>query len=178
MPPSSSTRAKTKASERKPTESDTFQEDVMVTLVSLVTPAKGESNEDKMVLKSSVTGINNKTTKKRPASPCNGAARPLPVMEHTCSRVHASLLPQTRSPARSQLQVCLPARYRHESWRVCTAEPHACLSAGLKTPPKKHGPTNMGCYWNPQVLSSGSSTGVEASPKDAKTHPRPLHAGK
>ena len=36
----------------------------------------------------------------------------------------------------------------------------------------------MGCYWNPQVLSSGSSTGVEASPKDAKTHPRPLHAGK
>ena len=89
MPPSSRTRAKTKASEKKPTESDTFQEDVMVTLVSLVTPAKGESNEDKMVLKSSVTGIHNKTTKKRPASPCNGAARPLPVMEHTCSRVHA-----------------------------------------------------------------------------------------
>jgi len=106
MPPSSSTRAKTKASEKKPTESGTFQEDVMVTLVSLVTPAKGESNEDKMVLKSSVTGIHNKTTKKRPASPCNGAARPLPVMEHTCSRVHASLLPQTRSSARSQLQVC------------------------------------------------------------------------
>ena len=37
MPPSSSTRAKTKASEKKPTESGTFQEDVMVTLVSLVT---------------------------------------------------------------------------------------------------------------------------------------------
>ena len=55
MPPSSRTRAKTKASEKKPTESDTFQEDVMVTLVSLVTPAKGESNEDKMVLKSSVS---------------------------------------------------------------------------------------------------------------------------
>ena len=30
MPPSSSTRAKTKASEKKPTESGTFQEDVMV----------------------------------------------------------------------------------------------------------------------------------------------------
>ena len=39
MPSSSTTRAKTKASENKPMESGTLQKDVIVKLVSLVTPA-------------------------------------------------------------------------------------------------------------------------------------------
>ena len=53
-------------------ESGAFQQGTIVTVADIVTPAKGEPNDDKMLLKSCVTGV--KAAKKRLASPDKGAA--------------------------------------------------------------------------------------------------------